>query len=93
MNATSRGEIILENDRVYGSHEMLGGQPSAGVNAVESVFAELRARYGQNLVTPAYNPQYLVLSHHLGGGVQGAAAAGRVSSLSNVFLGDMCGLP
>lgn len=89
MNATERGTVVLRDPvsgRVSGS---LAPEPAAAMaEAAAALFDELRSRYGADLVLPPV-PAATIGSHHLGGGLRGAASAGRVPSIPNLFVGDM----
>jgi len=90
MNATERGNVSLRDpatDRVSGSLALAA--PADMEEATRAIFAELRARYGSDLVLPAVSAAFTMGTHHLGGGLRGAASAGRVHGLDNVFVGDM----
>ena len=91
MEASARGEVLLDRaggGRVRGNHSYFEGQPTLATDAIDAVVTELRTRFGANLIVPAWSG-LIVPSHHLGGGVAGAAAQGRVTGLSNVYTGDM----
>jgi len=90
MNATERGNVTLQDpatDRVSGS--LAPAAPAVMEEAARAIFAELRARYGSDLMLPVVSAAFTLGSHHLGGGLRGAATAGRVHGLGNVFVGDM----
>ena len=90
MNATERGNVTLQDpatDQVSGS--LPRAAPAVMEEAARAVFAELRARYRFDLVLPVVSAAFTMSSHHLGGGLRGAASAGRVHGLDNVFVGDM----
>jgi choline dehydrogenase-like flavoprotein len=90
MNATERGNVSLQDpatDRVSGS--LPRAAPAVMEEAARAIFAELRARYGSDLVLPVVSAAFTMSTHHLGGGLRGVASAGRVHGLDNVFVGDM----
>jgi len=92
MNATERGSISLQSaSGARVSANLQRGSAEDSLEAVDQIYAELKSRYGSDLVTPdaSLRVPFRVTTHHLGGGLRPAASAGRVNNVPNVFIGDM----